>query len=369
MKIGPRIIKTGIAVTITMFIAEKFNWEPALFGAVSAVINMQPSIYLTFKTARTQILIHVLGVVTGVVIGYSLGANPLSMGFAVILIIVLYSRLKLQSGIMMGVVAAIFILGSSPDQFFQHALSRSLVIFTGLTVAMFVNVLLWPPKYKEQFLDKLRQNNQEAVSYFCQALYDFTALDSGESVNYENNPHRKRILTLTREADTLAEHFRMETRAIDLSVPAVTKDEHYFQVVERFLTYNRLIMEKADHIYGLIPARHERRVKLGAPSVSKEFQEILEILKDSCPTIVRVNDKLRGMVFEDHKGELEVIDEIYWERLTDAVEHWQQHLTSSYYLHALIEVAVVANEMRWVAQEGKKIINSLVVGERVQGLG
>ena len=366
--IGPRIIKTGIAVTITMFIAEKFNWEPAVFGAVSAIINMQPSIYLTFKTARTQILIHFLGVLTGIIIGYLFGAHPLSVGLAVILMILLYSYLKLEASITMGVVAAIFILGSSTDQFFQHAFSRSLVIFTGLTVAMCVNVLLWPPKYKDQFIHKLRQSNLEAVNYFCQAINDFTDLEYQEPLNQEDNPQRKVVLTLISDADKLAEHFRRETRAISLSATDLT-NEHYFYVVERVLTYNRTIMAKANHIYGLIPARRERRSKLDAPTITKEFQEILDILKEGCPTIVRVNDKLRGMVLENHKGELEVIDEIYWERLTAAVEEWQQRITNNYYIHALIEVSVVANEVRWVAQEGKKIINSLDAGERVQGLG
>ena len=44
MKIGARVIKTCIAVTITMFICQALKLEPAVFGAVSAVVNMQPSI-------------------------------------------------------------------------------------------------------------------------------------------------------------------------------------------------------------------------------------------------------------------------------------------------------------------------------------
>ena len=56
MKIGARILKTGIAVTITMYLCKMLNLEPAFFGAVSAVVNMQPSIFLTVKTAKDQIL-------------------------------------------------------------------------------------------------------------------------------------------------------------------------------------------------------------------------------------------------------------------------------------------------------------------------
>ncbi|MDF2929682.1 MAG: Aromatic acid exporter family er 1 [Anaerospora sp.] len=113
MKIGARIIKTGIAVTITMFICKILNLEPAFFGAVSAVINMQPSIFLTVKTARDQILVHILGVSAGLLFGYLLGGNPLVMGIVTILMISVYLKLNLQSGISMGIVAAVFVLGSS----------------------------------------------------------------------------------------------------------------------------------------------------------------------------------------------------------------------------------------------------------------
>ena len=70
LKIGARVIKTGIAVAITMFICKLLDLEPAFFGAVSAVINMQPSIFLSFRAAKDQILVHILGVLAGFCFGY-----------------------------------------------------------------------------------------------------------------------------------------------------------------------------------------------------------------------------------------------------------------------------------------------------------
>lgn len=180
IRIGTRVIKTGIAVTITMFICNRFNLEPAVFGAVSAVINMQPSVYLTFNTAREQVIIHILGVLTGMAFGYLLGGNPLTIGMAAVTIIIIYTRLKLKNGILMGIVAAIFIISSSPDQFLFHALSRSGVIFTGLIVAMAVNVVLWPPRYGGVFYEMLKECNAQSVDYFCRAVRDFISLDDKE---------------------------------------------------------------------------------------------------------------------------------------------------------------------------------------------
>jgi uncharacterized membrane protein YgaE (UPF0421/DUF939 family) len=137
MKIGARVLKTGIAVAITtMFFCKFLGLEPAFFGAVSAVINMQPSIFLTLRAARDQIFVHLLGIAAGFFFGYFLGVNPFSAGLIVILLIPIYIKLRLHSGITMGIVAALFVLSSSTEEFMMHALARSGVIFVGLGSAM-----------------------------------------------------------------------------------------------------------------------------------------------------------------------------------------------------------------------------------------
>ena len=191
MKIGARVIKTGIAVAITMFLCKFFGLDPAFFGAVSAVINMQPSIFLTVRAGQDQILVHILGVAAGFFFGYFLGVNPLSAGLIVMLLIPIYIKLKLHSGITMGIVAALFVLSSSTDEFLTHAFTRTGVIFIGLGSAMFVNVLLWPPRYNKLLKEKLRQSNEASVLYFCRAVQDYVGLDGREIV--VDMEQRKRV--------------------------------------------------------------------------------------------------------------------------------------------------------------------------------
>jgi hypothetical protein len=85
----------------------------------------------------------------------------------------------------------------------------------------------------------------------------------------------------------------------------------------------------------------------------------LAILASSTETINRVNQKLRIIVIDGGGAEAEVISEEYWERLTVAVEQWQSKLTGSYYVHALIEAAVTANEIKWAAREGKLLLQEV----------
>lgn len=354
MRIGARIIKTGIAVTITMFICKVLNLEPAFFGAVSAVINMQPSIFLTVKTARDQILVHLLGVGAGLLFGYLLGGNPLVMGLVTIIMISMYLKLNLQSGISMGIVAAVFVLGSSQEQFLPHALNRSAVIFAGLTTAMLVNILLWPPRYSNQFKTKLQESSEQVVLYFCRAIQEYVQIENARPVF--DQKYKEKVHKLNQEVRHLAVLLKREG---EVSSFGPLKQREWLIRAEKLLDYNETLTEKADRIYELVPQRFERRQAAGALPVSNEFKVILEILQSGCSSVSRLNGKLQQAIIEEQPIEAEEISEDYWEKLTKAIEEWQPKLTGSYYIHPLIEAAVMASEIKWASRQAKKLLQEV----------
>lgn len=354
MRIGARIIKTGIAVTITMFICKVLNLEPAFFGAVSAVINMQPSIFLTVKTARDQILVHLLGVGAGLLFGYLLGGNPLVMGLVTIIMISVYLKLNLQSGISMGIVAAVFVLGSSQEQFLPHALNRSAVIFAGLTTAMLVNILLWPPRYSNQFKTKLQESSEQVVLYFCRAIQEYVQIENARPVF--DQKYKEKVHKLNQEVRHLAVLLKREG---EVSSFGPLKQREWLIRAEKLLDYNETLTEKADRIYELVPQRFERRQAAGALPVSNEFKVILEILQSGCSSVSRLNGKLQQAIIEEQSIEAEEISEDYWEKLTKAIEEWQPKLTGSYYIHPLIEAAVMASEIKWASRQAKKLLQEV----------
>lgn len=350
VKIGARVIKTGIAVAVTMFICGVLELEPAFFGAVSAVINIQPSIFLTLKEARNQIFVHVLGVGAGFLFGYFIGVNPFSAGLIVILLIPLLSRLKLNNGITMGIVAALFVLSASTEEFMAHALARTGVIFAGLGSAMFVNVFLWPPRYGELLREKLRQSNEAAVLYFCRAVQEYVSLDTSEPC--PDAGERERVDRLNGEVRKLLELLSREGQVAS----APSQPTAWLVRAEKLLEYNESIANKGSRIFDLLPMRLERRLQSGGPPISDEFRAILGLLERGCMTVIRLNGKLRAVIVDNGTAEPEEINEDYWERLTEAVEQWQPRLTGSYYLHALLEVAVTANEIKWAARQAKTLL-------------
>jgi hypothetical protein len=357
VKIGARILKTGIAVTITMYICKLFNLEPAFFGAVATVVNMQPTISLTVKSAKDQILVHMIGVSAGLIFGYMIGGSPLIMGIVSILLIVIYIRLGLNTGISMGIVAALFVMGSSQELFLPHALNRTGVIFAGLITAMTVNVLLWPPRYSRMLKERLKESNEAAVDYFCRAVDEYVKLENDTPEH--DLAAKQRVHRLNAETRALSGRLASEGDLLGLG----TAEQNRWRILaEKFIDYNATLTEKADHIYAILPVRLERRHQAGDPPISDEFREILMILGQGCSGIQRINGKLRSVILDGEDAQTEEISEVYWERLKVAIEQWQPKLTSSYYVHALIEAAVAADEIRWAARQGKLILQESAVG-------
>ncbi|MBP2645889.1 MAG: hypothetical protein H6Q75_1329 [Firmicutes bacterium] len=348
MKLGARIVKTGIAVTITMSICKYFSLEPAFFGAVSAIVNMQPSIFLTLKMAVNQIVVHVVGVFVGLLLGYLFGGNPVSMGVITILIIAIYIKLRLEAGITMGIIAALFVVSGGQDQFITHALARTSVIFVGLGTAMIINIALWPPRYSKQFPVMIRESNEASVRYFCQAITSYVQLENQEPEL--DSKQQESVYRLNRKVRDLYELLKREEEVI------ASAQKQHLDVLGKLIAYNESITKKADRIYDLIPGRVERRIQAGTPEISNEFRVILQMLENSTNTIMRLNQKLRSVLIDGMEVQLEEIKEDYWEQLSQAVEAWQPMVKGTYHFHGLMDAIVTANEIKWASREAKRLL-------------
>ena len=245
MRIGARTLKTGLAVTITLFICQIFAIGPASFAAITAVVNMQPSVGKSLKNAWEQIGVHVLAVAVSLIIGTLLGTNPAVIGLAVIIIILLCNRIGWSGGIILGIVSIVFIMDSPPDQFLTHALNRSLSIFVGLAVALIINRILAPPRYKAKFLSQLNELFLLSSKYFLDSLHSF--IHSGNLTAYEKPDPLEQKEALD-EVMSLYEYARDELTA---------QDNHLF--LEKLLEICSGFIERGQNINVMTAQRVKRR--------------------------------------------------------------------------------------------------------------
>ncbi|KIL45290.1 FUSC family protein [Jeotgalibacillus soli] len=155
MTVGPRILKTGIAVALALYICSLLNFEPAVFAGVAAIFTIQPSIYRTWKQISDQIITNFLGAVVALFAILFLGDSPIIIGLAVILVISLSLRMKMNTGIPLTLVTVLAIMSSPDNESILFTLNRFLIILVGISSGMLVNLLILRPTYKKNYLEKV----------------------------------------------------------------------------------------------------------------------------------------------------------------------------------------------------------------------
>lgn len=99
LKVGPRVIKTGIAVTLALYVCSIFNFESAVLAGVAAIFTIQPSIYRTWKHIWNQVQTNILGAIIALIALHFLGNEPFAIGLVMIVVILISIKLKMEDTI------------------------------------------------------------------------------------------------------------------------------------------------------------------------------------------------------------------------------------------------------------------------------
>ena len=172
MKLGGRIIKTGVALTLSLYAAMFFNLEPLIFAALAAVLSVQPSLYRSWQNIVAQLQGNLIGAVLAVSGAYLLGNDPFVIGLVVMIVIGINLQLRIEKSIPLAIVTVIAIMESTTGNFPLYALERFGLIMLGIGSSVFVNVVFLPPKYEEKLYVKMHEANQDVLSYLRSVMFD-----------------------------------------------------------------------------------------------------------------------------------------------------------------------------------------------------
>ncbi|TGE33275.1 aromatic acid exporter family protein [Desulfosporosinus sp. Sb-LF] len=345
MYVGARILKTGIAVTLAMYLCKILHVEPAVFAAISVVVNMQPSVRKALHNAWEQVWIHLLSVALAVLLGLALGTSPMVTGLAVILIILLCNRLGWSGGITIGVVSIVFVLDSPANQFLYHAGIRSLAVFLGLGVALGVNHILLPPAHKKKLYNELDRLFRDASTYFLDRVITF--ISSASLVSFIAEPPAELLERLDIIMD-LYEHGREE----------LTEQDNP-KLVERVLEICQGFIERGQIIGEMTAQRIQRRnapdSRIPIDGLSPEYQRILDVLLEGERKLGFWARKVNIGLNQPHASEKAKEDLEYWAEFDQVMDTWQRTVSGVFYLRAMMEIAVVATELRWAERRMRKL--------------
>lgn len=165
MKLGARILKTGVAIVLALFIAELLQLPNTVFAGIAAIFAIQPSIYRSYLRIIEQLQGNIIGAVVAITFVLIFGHQLVIIGLAAVVIILIMNRLGLEASISMALVMMIAIMEIKSDEFLSFALLRFSTIVIGVLAAFLVNLLFMPPKYETKLFQSIHQAQDEIIRW------------------------------------------------------------------------------------------------------------------------------------------------------------------------------------------------------------
>lgn len=97
MKLGARMLKTGIAITLALYVSELLHLPTPVFAGIAAIFAIQPTIYRSYLSVIEQIQGNIIGAILAIIFILIFGNHTLIVGFAAILAIIIMVTLKLEN--------------------------------------------------------------------------------------------------------------------------------------------------------------------------------------------------------------------------------------------------------------------------------
>ncbi|MGJ7911572.1 FUSC family protein [Neobacillus sp. LXY-1] len=165
MKLGARILKTGIAIVLSLYLAQILHSPSPVFAAIAAIFAIQPTIYRSYLTIIEQVQGNIIGAVFAVIFVLLLGNHFIVIGMAAIMVILLNLKLKLENTIGLSLVTLISIMETPSGNFIQFAGIRFSTIMIGVFSAFIVNLVFMPPKYENKLYNKIAGTTEEIIRW------------------------------------------------------------------------------------------------------------------------------------------------------------------------------------------------------------
>ncbi|MEH7304694.1 FUSC family protein [Neobacillus drentensis] len=165
MKLGARILKTGIAIVLSLYLGQILHSPSPVFAGIAAIFAIQPTIYRSYLTIIEQIQGNLIGALLAVVFVLLLGNHIIVIGLAAIIVIAINLKLKLENTIGLSLVTLISIMETTGGNFIPFAGIRFSTIMIGVFSAFLVNLVFMPPRYENKLYFKMTSTTEEIIRW------------------------------------------------------------------------------------------------------------------------------------------------------------------------------------------------------------
>ncbi|WP_114571134.1 FUSC family protein [Exiguobacterium flavidum] len=297
LKVGLRTIKTGIAVAVALGISWYVVGIYSGIGAVAAIVAMQPTIHRSFKMVINRILGTILGLVCGLMVVAALGANPLTIGLAVIVALAFNTLIGKTDMSTFAGFAIVLMFESPTNDYVHYALTRSLLTVIGVLSAVAVNYVFFPPHYEERLMLLVKKTTERLMQDWRSLIKDDAAL---LEVRKQVLKHEEMVLMLQE----------------DEKYPLVASGQS-----EAFIDLRRLVALE-DKLLLLLESLASHREEALSPERQREFEQEIDFLLAHHYDVIY--SKNRGGSLFDLQHEEQPVAEIIQGHLLDYREQLEK---------------------------------------------
>ncbi|MBD8497156.1 aromatic acid exporter family protein [Paenibacillus arenosi] len=299
MNLGARVLKTGIAVTLALYISQLLHFQSPVIAAVAAIFAIQPSIYRSWRHFREQLQANTLGAILALSAGMIVSNEPFAIGVVCIVVIVICLKMKMEDTIGLTLVTVIAVMEASSE--WQFALDRFSQVLIGIACACLINIIVMPPRPKEQF------NNQIQSVFNRLSLLLRTVISDEmkeQAFKAEKDELEKAVSTLTDKYKL----FEEETKKLHKPKYRYTRQLVVYKQLVHTLRTGLDVLESIDEHYFQSPRTE---------AIDKLFDEHVEaLMKGHEFVLLKLQDKVKpeSTEIEDMQLKMDVF-------LNDMIKH------------------------------------------------
>jgi uncharacterized membrane protein YgaE (UPF0421/DUF939 family) len=343
---GARVLKTGLAVSVAMYVAMLFDFTSAVFAGIAAIFSIQPSIYRSYQYIFEQLEANIIGAISAVIMVYFFGNDPVIVGFTMIIVLSVCLAFKIKHDILtVALVAVIAIMETTEMPILQFAGVRVASIMIGILSAFIVNLVFLPPKHETRLFKQIEQVTSEIIQWIRitsrhlsnqptlkeeikSLVKEITKLDHTYLLYSEEKTYSKRSgYERARKLVLFRQLIYADKKALDLLRALNRYDNEIEHAPEHLRTH---LVEELDKVI----AFHEQLLLICKGKISREkgleIEEYAQI-KIMNLLVELVNNKEFGLTKEEHMKFLPLAAKLM--DYNDQLEHLNRLLTSYQIYH------------------------------------
>lgn len=172
MKIGARVLKSGLAVILSIYLSLYLIPDnSASLAAVAALTTTRPTVRTSYEMLLKRLGANTIGGIIAIIMLFTIGNNPVAIGIAAVLTIAVLNALNLSDVLLLACITVVAIMSYTGDNnYLLVATFRVLETFIGVMVAFCVNWLVYPPQHDKPFYALLVNLTNELLVFIRATL-------------------------------------------------------------------------------------------------------------------------------------------------------------------------------------------------------